>query len=62
MNFLFGLRFNMFDMIVNGIIMFLIIDTNSYWWLLLLIPTMFVSVYAERKLEVIKFLERHGIK
>ena len=56
MNFLFGLRFSFFDMIAYISTIVLIDAYKSYWWLLLLAPAMWFSVYMERKLAVNKIL------
>jgi len=55
--FLFGLRFNLFDMIAYLVTIVLIDAYGSYWWLLLLAPAMWVSVKMGNKLEIRKVLE-----
>ena len=56
MNLLFGLRFNLFDTIAYITTIVLIDAYKSYWWLLLLVPAMWFSIYMERKLAVNKVL------
>jgi hypothetical protein len=62
MKFLFGTRFNLFEMISYGIIMFFVSNTNNYWYLLLLLPVLVISVVMEDKLRVREFYKGLGIK
>lgn len=57
MDFLFEIRFNFFDLIVNGTTIILINNTNNYWFVLLLIPAMWLSVKMQDKLEIRKILK-----
>lgn len=62
MKFLFGPRFNLFEMIAYGMIMFFVSNTNNYWYLLLLLPVLAVSVVMEDKLRVREMYKELGIK
>jgi hypothetical protein len=57
MKFLFECRFNVFDLICLFICFIARQETGSYWWYLLAIPAMFVSVIMERKLERNKIID-----
>jgi hypothetical protein len=57
LKFLFECKFNLFDVVCLLIIWVIYQETHSYWWYLLALPTMLVSVIMERKLEVRKILE-----
>ena len=62
MKFLFGTRFNLFEMIAYGMIMFYVSNTNNYWYLLLLLPVLAISVVMEDKLRVKEMYKELGIK
>lgn len=51
MKFLFECRFNVFDMVCLLIVWIIQGETGSYWYSLLLLPAMLLSVVMERKLE-----------
>ena len=62
MKFLFGTRFNLFEMFAYGMIMFYVSNTNNYWYLLLLLPVLAISVVMEDKLRVREMYKGLGIK
>ena len=62
MKFLFGTRFNLFEMFFYGMIMFYVSNTNNYWYLLLLLPVLAISVVMEDKLRVREMYKGLGIK
>jgi hypothetical protein len=49
-------------MIAYVMIMFFVSNTNNYWYLLLLLPVLAVSVVMEDKLRVREFYKGLGIK
>lgn len=57
MKFLFGLKFSLFDLIVQAVAITLIWSTDSYWWLLLVFVGGAVSKHMENKLAIRAIME-----
>ena len=57
MKFLFLVNFSLFDMLVSGAVIALIFSTDSYWWLLIMVPSAILSEIMERRLAIKAIME-----